>query len=211
MADPSLPLRADLQSGGGNLSGDAKRKRAEMDQELMRQLASGDEEAFALIYQRLAPVLFSVVHEILRDQKESEDVLQEVFVQMWKKSSSYDSSRSSLFTWAVMISRNRAIDRLRSRHRRSRVVEAATVEAEISPPESAAGADNIAEQSDERERLRTALHQLGSPQREALVLAFFGGLTQTEISAKLDAPLGTVKARIRRGLLALRDIMGGDV
>ncbi len=211
MADPSLPLHVGLKSGGGNLSGEGKRKRAEMDQELMRRLASGDEEVFSLIYQRLAPVLFSVVHGILHDQRESEDVLQEVFVQMWKKSSSYDATRSSLFTWAVMIARNRAIDRLRSRHRRFRVVEADAAEAEISPPAAAAGADNIAERSDERDRLRAALHQIGTSQREALVLAFFGGLTQTEISAKLDAPLGTVKARIRRGLLALRDILGGDV
>ncbi len=182
-----------------------------MDQEIMRRMVLGEEEAFPTLYRRLAPVLFSVVYGILHDQKEAEDVLQESFVQMWKKSATYDATRSSLFTWAVMISRNRAIDRVRSRERQFRVVEAATLEAEASPPEPLAAADSLAERSDERDRLRAALLQLANAQREALNLAFFSGLTQTEISAKVGAPLGTVKARIRRGLLALREILEGAV
>lgn len=145
-----------------------------------------------------------MIYQILQDQKESEDVLQEAFVQMWKKASTYDAARSGLFTWAVMISRNKAIDRLRSRQRRQRTVEAATAEFEVVPPEGVEQADELMGQGEERERARDALTQLPDPQREAIHLAFFGGLTQAEISDRLGVPLGTVKARIRRGLLALR-------
>jgi RNA polymerase sigma-70 factor (ECF subfamily) len=181
----------------------------EADGDLVRQMKAGDEAAFAIFYDRFAPGLFSMIYAILHDQKESEDVLQEAFVQMWKRTGAYDSSRSSLFTWAVMISRHKAIDRLRSRQRHSRLTEAVAKE----PNEGAttapvASADAVLARNDERERVRAALAQLADAQREAIDLAFFGGLTQTQISEKLGTPLGTVKARIRRGLLALRDRLG---
>ncbi len=178
------------------------------DQQLMRQLQAGDDLAFASFYRRFSPGLFSMIYQILQDQKESEDVLQEAFLQMWKKASTYDASRSGLFTWAVMISRNKAIDRLRSRQRRSRTVEAATAEMEVSLPNEVEQADELLGQGEERERVRNALKLLPDPQREAIDLAFFGGMTQVEISDKLKAPLGTVKARIRRGLFALRTVLG---
>jgi RNA polymerase sigma-70 factor (ECF subfamily) len=182
----------------------------EIDAELVRQMRAGDEDAFAIFYDRFAPGLFSMIYAILRDQKESEDVLQEAFLQMWKRTATYDARRSSLFTWAVMISRHKAIDRLRSRQRQSRLNEAVASETSAIPA-SAPGesADNALARSDERERVRAALAQLGEAQREAIDLAFFAGLTQTEISERLGAPLGTVKARIRRGLLALREVLGG--
>ena len=175
----------------------------------MRKMIGGDNQAFAVFYDRFAPGLFSMIYAILRDQKESEDVLQEAFVQMWKRTASYDARRSSLFTWAVMISRHKAIDRLRSRQRQSRLAEAVATETdEMSMSAPADRADNVLARNDERERVRAALAQLGEAQREALDLAFFAGMTQTQISEKLGAPLGTVKARIRRGLLALRELMG---
>lgn len=149
-----------------------------------------------------------MIYAILHDQKESEDVLQEAFVQMWKRSATYDPARSSLFTWAVMISRHKAIDRLRSRQRQSRLSEAIASESDaLSVSRPADRADNALARSDERERVRAALAQLGEMQREAIDLAFFAGLTQTQISERLGAPLGTVKARIRRGLLALREVL----
>lgn len=176
----------------------------------MRHLQGGDEAAFDNFYQRFAPGLFSMIYHILQDQKEAEDVLQEAFVQMWKKSSTYDPSRSALFTWAVMISRNKAIDRLRSRQRRSRTAEAAAVELEAAPPVGSKQADELLGQGEERARVRSALTQLPDAQREAIDLAFFSGLTQVEISDKLGTPLGTIKARIRRGLLALRSFLEPD-
>jgi RNA polymerase sigma-70 factor (ECF subfamily) len=179
----------------------------EVDAELARQMSNGDEGAFATFYDRFAPGLFSMIYAILRDQKESEDVLQEAFVQMWKRTATYDASRSSLFTWAVMISRHKAIDRLRSRQRQSRLNEAVASETNAVP--AVDRADNALARSDERERVRAALAQLSAAQREAIDLAFFAGLTQAQISERLGTPLGTVKARIRRGLLALREVLGG--
>ena len=177
------------------------------DRELMRQVVAADEEAFGSFYRRFAPALFSMIYNIVQDQKAAEDVLQESFVQMWKKASSYDGGRSSVFTWAVMISRNRAIDRLRSRQRRARTAEAAAVEASVQPQFNCEQPDDLLGEGDERNRIRNALSHLPDAQRDAINLAFFRGLTQAEISTEIGAPLGTVKARIRRGLLALRDIL----
>ena len=208
MAESSAPLPNEPGAGHGRkLMSGSDLNQSNADKELMRRVVGGDEAAFSSFYRRFSPGLFSMIYQILQDQKESEDVLQEAFVQMWKKSSSYDADRSGLFTWAVMISRNKAIDRLRSRQRRSRTVEAVAVELEVSPPASIEQADDLLGVSEERNRVRAALSKLSSGQREAIDLAFFGGLTQMEISSKLGAPLGTVKARIRRGLLALRDVL----
>ncbi len=176
---------------------------------LVRQLNDGSDAAFATFYDRFAPGLFSLIYAILHDQKESEDVLQESFVQMWKRIGTYDPRRSSLFTWAVMISRHKAIDRLRSRQRQARLTEAMETESpDVPAPASSERADNALEHRDERARVRAALARLGEGQREAIDLAFFAGLTQTQVAEELGAPLGTVKARIRRGLLALRDVLG---
>lgn len=205
MSDVPLPFPPSRKEAA---SSEAERQsRAEADREMMHCFTSGDETGFATFYRRFAPGLFSLVYRILQDPKESEDVLQEAFVQMWKNTATYDPSRSSLFTWAVMISRNKAIDRLRARQRRFRVVEAAIAEAEVTPAAGAGPADEALGQSDERLRVRAALETLPMPQREAIDLAFFGGMTQAEISTKLGTPLGTVKARIRRGLLALREVL----
>ena len=187
-----------------------RRQPNEADAELVRQMTSGDVNAFTNFYDRFAPGLFSMIYAILRDQAESEDVLQEAFVQMWKRTATYDATRSSLFTWAVMISRHKAIDRLRSRQRQSRLVEAVAGEMnELATSAPAERADNALERSDERERVRAAMSELGEGQREAIELAFFAGLTQTQIAKKLSTPLGTVKARIRRGLLALGEVLEG--
>ena len=197
-------------SGTAGPHGDSSAGRtgqAGLDRELMDRVVAGDEAAFQELYRQLSPGLFSMVYQILQDQKEAEDVLQEAFVQMWKKASTYDDKRSALFTWAVMISRNKAIDRLRGRQRRSRLVEEATSEFSASSSEFETGADFLSSQSDERKRIRGALAALPAPQREAIELAFFSEMTQAEVSAKLSEPLGTVKARIRRGLLTLRDVL----
>jgi RNA polymerase sigma-70 factor (ECF subfamily) len=207
MAEPSAsrPDDASRAPGGGVTAEDANQRIA--DGQLMRRAAGGDEAAFAIFYRRFAPGVYSMIHQILQDPKECEDVMQEAFVQMWKKASTYDPNRSGLFTWAVMISRNKAIDRVRSRQRKARTIEAATEEAEVVTPMAVDSADELLEQSDQRKRVRAALSTLSGAQRDAIDLAFFGGMTQLEISDKLGQPLGTVKARIRRGLLALRGVL----
>jgi RNA polymerase sigma-70 factor (ECF subfamily) len=173
---------------------------------LLLRIAQADEKAFAELYDRFSRGLFSLVYKILRDEREAEDVLQEGFTQIWKKASTFDGTRSSAFTWAVMIMRNKAIDHIRARQRQTRLIESAT-------QEFSAGIDGAEDgevfNNEQRGIVRAALAKIPEEQRQAIDLAFFSGLTQQQISEKLGEPLGTVKARIRRGLLKLRDLLGG--
>jgi RNA polymerase sigma-70 factor (ECF subfamily) len=201
---PESSFRDEPESGGA-------RNPAQNDVLLVERMKAGEEAAFALFYDRFAPSLFSVIYAILRDQKESEDVLQEAFVQMWKRAATYDPARSHLFTWAVMISRHKAIDQLRSQRRRSQVTGDLASDAAKEPlganPDRA---DLALLQRDERERVRAALAQLSDSQRQVLDLAFFSGMTQAQIAEKLETPLGTVKGRIRHGLIVLRGLLKQD-
>jgi RNA polymerase sigma-70 factor, ECF subfamily len=171
---------------------------------LISRIADGDESAFATLYQRLSSSLYGMAYRMMNDAKEAEDVLQEGFTYIWRKAGSFDPSRSTPFAWAVMIVRNKAIDRLRVRQRSERLRERAERSLVQDRDESSA------EEPALRERttiVRSALQQIPQEQREALELAFFGGLTHKEIADRLTTPLGTIKARIRRGLLKLRDFL----
>ncbi|MEP6955561.1 MAG: sigma-70 family RNA polymerase sigma factor [Chthoniobacterales bacterium] len=179
----------------------------EADAHLLQRVASGDAEAFSALYDRMGRPLFAMAFQILGDAGDAEDALQDSCLQIWKRASSYDASRSSVFSWAVMMTRSKAIDRLRARGRRQRVVAGSTDE----NPETlnlASEADDAADTSvktDEAARVRSALGRLTSDQRRSIELAFFSDLTHAEIAERSGEPLGTVKARIRRGLLRLRD------
>ena len=177
------------------------------DRELMRRIAGGEASAYTILYRRLAPTLIAIAYSILRDQTEAEDTVQETLVHVWKKADTYDSTRSTLSTWAVMVSRSKAIDRLRARARRTRKLEEAGAEAAITIDQFAPDAHESVERRDKRRWIETALSRLPEAQREAIQLAFYSGLTQAEIAETLRAPLGTVKARIRRGLTALRLVL----
>ncbi|MGB8166028.1 MAG: sigma-70 family RNA polymerase sigma factor [Chthoniobacteraceae bacterium] len=177
-----------------------------LDAELLVRVGTGDEAAFAQLYDRFSPGLYSLILRMVRDEKEAEDVLQEGFAQVWRRASAYDPARSSAFTWAVMVFRNKAIDRLRSRQRRERVVERAGNDPLISPESDTQSAE-IPSMHEEVTMVRLALDQIPAEQKEAVELAFFGGLTHEQIAERLAAPLGTIKARIRRGLLRLRDFL----
>ena len=175
--------------------------------QLMDRVAAGDQAAFSDLYDRLSGPLFSLAFEMLRDRTEAEDALQEVCVQLWRRASNYDASKSSVFTWAVMMTRSKAIDRLRARGRRQRVV-AGSIEDEEKGPELASEADDAADTSaknDDAVRVRSALRALPGEQQEAIEMAFFRDMTHAEIAEQKGEPLGTVKARIRRGLMRLRD------
>jgi RNA polymerase sigma-70 factor (ECF subfamily) len=144
--------------------------------------------------------------KMVRDEKEAQDILQEGFSHVWRRASTYDPARSSAFTWAVMIFRNKAIDRLRVRQRQQRTVDRVTEEF----AHSVDGVEQTSAEVDVREesaRVRSALGEIPGEQKAAIELAFFGGLTHEQIAEKLGTPLGTVKARIRRGLLKLRDCL----
>jgi RNA polymerase sigma-70 factor, ECF subfamily len=176
--------------------------------ELLSRIARGDEAAFARFYDQFAHGLYSLVYKILNDEKETEDVLQEGFTQIWKKAATYDGNRSSAFTWAVMIMRNKAIDHIRSRQRQSRLAEEAALE---SSQDQEMQEDDGVSRNEQRLIVRAALDKIPRDQRQAIDLAFFSGLTQMQIAEKLGEPLGTVKARIRRGLLKLRESLNGNV
>ena len=172
--------------------------------DLIKLAGTGDQAAFRILYSRLAPTLYGMAVRMTNDAKEAEDVLQEGFTYVWRKASSFDPSRSSAYAWAVMIVRNKAIDRLRSRQRNERLQEKLTSEAGFFAEQDEFSA--LEPLSRERHvQVREALRQIAPEQRQAVELAFFSGLTHEQIAEKLGIPLGTIKARIRRGLLRLRD------
>ncbi|MGI8965236.1 MAG: sigma-70 family RNA polymerase sigma factor [Limisphaerales bacterium] len=182
-----------------------------VDAQLMQRIAQGDREAFATLYDHFAKPLFSLTVLILHDPKEAEDALQEVFLQIWERAAQFDGRVGKPFSWCVTLTRNKAIDRLRSRQRRHRLFEEAIESADVAA-ESASATTNAGEFGrDEVERIRTAVKILPADQRKAIELAFFDGMTQYEIAEALHEPLGTVKARIRRGMLKLRDCLEAQV
>jgi RNA polymerase sigma-70 factor (ECF subfamily) len=180
----------------------------ELDLRCIGRLAAGDEGAIAELYDRHAPMLYSLICRIIRVTAEAEDVLQEAWVQVWKRASSYDVSRGTVAAWLLTIARSRAIDRARSL--RSRLQ--AESRSELEPP-AAAPALPVADAARRQleDRVRAALASLSPDQREVLELAYFGGLSQSEIAARCGAPLGTVKSWTRQGLRRLRELVPSEV
>ena len=185
-----------------------------IDRRLLAEIAGGKPEAFATLYDRLSGPLFTLCLRMIGEAGEAEDILQEVFLTIWRRAATYDPARASVFSWAVHITRCRAIDHLRSRGRRLRVVGPAPDPRENGfeptplPPEAAATTPSASDDADRNEqaaRVRRELRELPADQSQAIEMAFFSDLSHHEISARLDQPLGTIKARIRRGLLKLRD------
>jgi RNA polymerase sigma-70 factor, ECF subfamily len=176
-----------------------------LDQEMIARIGRRDQGAFSALYDRLSGPLYSLAMKMLGDPAEAQDALQEVFLQIWSRAGTYDPEQSSVFSWTVLLTRSRVIDRLRARGRRSRVVVTSTEDAPIATDASTVeSAADTAETNDEAARVRYVLNNLPSEQREAIEMAFFEDLSHHEIAARLGQPLGTVKARIRRGLLKLR-------
>ncbi len=176
--------------------------------ELMRRVAQGDRRGFEELYDRFCGVLFTAAYRVLNNQEAAEDVLQDVFVQIWEKAPLYDPSRGKPMTWAITLTRNKAIDRLRSTQRRSRLQDEMQRESETSEQFDDRSSFDAASTGDTNKLVREAIQKLSKDQREAIELAFFSSLTQTEIAERLKEPLGTVKARIRRGMMRLRDLLG---
>jgi RNA polymerase sigma-70 factor (ECF subfamily) len=175
---------------------------------LIERIRGGERAAFIGFYDRYSPLLFSVAR-VLGDRKEAEDVLQEIMLVIWNKSGDYDPQLGTLSSWAVALTRNKALDRLRARTRRLRLIEEAAIMAEDSDATSYPSANEIVHGRERAELLREAMKDLPADQRMAIELAFFTGLSQTDIAARLQQPLGTIKARIRRGMLRLREQLGG--
>lgn len=187
----------------------------EKDINLLKRISTGDRVAFAELYDRLSNVLFAAAYRVLNQREAAEDVLQEVFLQIWQKAPLYQPALGKPLTWALTLTRNKSIDRLRSLQRRDRLQN----ELEEATPESAErdernSFDALASSEDVK-LVRQGLSQLAPDQRLVLELAFFHFMSQSEIAEKLQEPLGTIKARIRRAMAKLRTIVdeleGGGV
>ena len=168
------------------------------DDELLRRLARGEEARLGLLYARHADRLLGLALTLLRDRSEAEDAVHDLFVEVWQKAGEYDPRRGTVRTWIVMRLRSRCLDRLRrAKMRRDKTPE----------PVATAARPEVIEHAADEPRVRAALAGLAEPQREVVLLAYFGGLTSAEIAERLAIPIGTVKSRLRAALIALRSAL----
>ena len=171
---------------------------------LLALVARGDEQAFAELYQRVAPAVFGLVSKVVRNPAQSEEVTQEVFVELWRTASRFDPARGTARSWIMTCAHRRAVDRVRSAERAARRDDLAGRRDQGRPY------DEVVEQVETSLHVRRGLEALTELQREAVVLAYYGGYTHREISELLGVPSGTVKTRLRDGLIRLRDHLGVD-
>jgi RNA polymerase sigma-70 factor (ECF subfamily) len=171
---------------------------------LLVQAGLGDEAAFVQLYDLLAPLLHGIVLRVLRDPSRAEEVTQEVFVEIWRLAPRYDAARGTVRSWAATIAHRRAVDRVRS-EQSARDRDQRDVDLRV---DAGGGVDEVVGDRLERERVGRALGKLTDLQRQAVELAYYGGHTYREVAVLLDVSEGTVKTRIRDGLIRLRDEMG---
>jgi RNA polymerase sigma-70 factor (ECF subfamily) len=202
MHDSGWPPRRSGQPPG---SSRPERPDPDTAEQLMGLVAKGDEAAFERLYPLVAGSVLGMVRRVVRDPGQSEEVAQEVLVELWRTAPSYDPAKGSALTWALTMAHRRAVDRVRSAQastQREARVGAESVRREFDEVAEAV-ATNL-----EREQVRRCLGSLTELQRESIVLAYYGGRTYTEVATVLRAPLGTVKTRLRDGLIRLRDCLG---
>ena len=176
--------------------------------ELLARIAKRERAAFEELYGRYANILYATAMKFLKEDADAQDVVQDVFIQIWDKAKLYDPAKGKPLTWALTLTRNRSIDRIRAIQRRTRLRD--DFEKETVMDESAGVREALSgvDASEKNQILRQAVGQLSPQQRKVIELAFFRGLTQSEIAEKLGEPLGTVKARARRGLMKLKELLG---
>ncbi|MFD3805683.1 ECF RNA polymerase sigma factor SigK [Streptomyces sp. NPDC058611] len=171
----------------------------------MERVARGDEDAFAALYDVVAGPVFGIAVKVLRDRAQSEEVAQEVMIDVWRQAPRYRSDKGSVMTWVMTIAHRRAVDRVRSAQ------AAAAREQDTAAREHKRPYDEVSEQVEirlESEQVRRCVRGLTELQRQAVTLAYYGGLTYREVAETLDTPLPTIKTRLRDGLIRLRDCMG---
>ena len=175
----------------------------EKDRECLARVQAGDSRALAELYDRYMPIIYPVVKRILRSGADAEDAIQDAWVQVWRRAATYDPKRGSVVAWLLTVARSRALDRYRSLVARGRAeskVDAEPANEPVGPPASA-------EMAQLSQRVRAAMAQLDPSQREVLEIAYFRGLSQSEIANHLSQPLGTVKSWTRQGLIRLRELL----
>ena len=175
------------------------------DEELLAVVARGDEQALATLYDRYDRVAYGLAYRILRDQALAQDAVQDAFLSVWRTAASFDPLRGKASTWLLTLVHRRAVDAVRREdRRRARPLDDA-------PIASGDATDETAELREQRRAVQAALAQLPPEQREALELAYYGGLSQSELAERLGVPLGTVKSRMFAALAKLRDLLGDDI
>jgi RNA polymerase sigma-70 factor (ECF subfamily) len=179
--------------------------------DLLARVARRERAAFEELYTRYANILYATAIKFLKEDADAQDVVQDVFIQIWDKAKLYDPAKGKPLTWALTLTRNRSIDRIRAIQRRSRLRD--DFEKETAMDESAGLREALfgVDASEKAQILRAAVARLSPQQRRVIELAFFNGLTQSEIADQLGEPLGTVKARARRGLMKLRELLGDQL
>ena len=185
------------------LGGIERMNQPDRDRSALERMVAGDTRALEELYDRHGDLLYSLVRRILSRAEDAEDAIQEIWLQAWRGARTYDPKRGTVCGWLVSIARSRAIDRLRSEGSRKRAVDAAGVDAP-DPPESPA---ESAVGQERRQHVDHAMSQLDPQHREVLELAYFAGLSQSEISERLGAPLGTVKSWTRQALSRLEKLV----
>jgi RNA polymerase sigma-70 factor, ECF subfamily len=174
----------------------------EIDPALMRRVAAGDFQAFEQVYDAFSGILYTLALRMLERPEDTEELLQEVFAKIWRDAGDYDPRRGAPLAWAITITRHKAIDRIRATTRRLRLYEAAAEQAMDNPSSSEPARE--AELSENAKAVRDSLGSLPPEVRESIELAFFGGLSHSQIAEKLSVPITTVKSRIRRAMMQLR-------
>lgn len=178
------------------------------DADLVLRMARGDEQALGLLYDRFGTVLYAVASRVVGQQADAEEVVMEAFAQAWREATRFDQARGSVAAWLTMMARSRALDLVRSQSRRERITDTAAREEPAAGPAMSTGFPSPGKTvlDDERKRaVSTALAALSPPQRQAIELAYYDGLSQSEIAEQLKEPLGTIKTRMRLGMQKLRE------
>ena len=181
---------------------------AAVDRRLVARVQAGDHAALATLYDRHGATVYSIALSILRDPGRAEDVTQDVFVTLWTQPERYNPEIGRFAPWFYRVARNRSIDIIRQRRREVMPDEPAVFELMLGAADDSPS-DTVVERS-QAERVRAALRELPEEQRALIALAYFGGLTQSQMSSQLDIPLGTIKTRVRTGLRRLREILGDN-
>lgn len=182
------------------------------DKDLLRRIAQKDPVALSLLYDQYNRLLFGLLISILKKKTEAEDILQEVFSNIWEKADQFDPDRGTGYTWIVSLTRNKGIDRLRSKVYKEQKKQSTSLDNDdvyypLYSSENNPLEDTIL--SDRADMVRKALQQISEKQRKVIEISYFSGLSQSEISEEYDIPLGTVKTRMRDGMMKLRDILSG--
>jgi len=176
--------------------------------DLLARVAKRERAAFEQLYDRYKNILYATAMKFLKEDADAQDVVQDVFIQIWDKAKLYDPAKGKPLTWALTLTRNRSIDRIRAIQRRTRLRDDFGKETVVDESAGMREALSGVDAGEKNQILREAVGRLSPEQRKVIEMAFFRGFTQSEIADRLGEPLGTVKARARRGLMKLKELLG---